>query len=454
MQSNSLFKQFLSFYYLFFSVTIFHFKATSLLRLFIILCGKMTKSTGKKEKSTGKKEHSISKKEHSVGKKDNSHGKKEKSTGKKAKSQKTVIQEKQTLNLQKNVVTHSSSSSLDSNSPSTVLDEMSSVVGSSQVHSKTCSPAHHHGAHKTPESHHGGGGGGGGGAHHGGHNGHHSPHSPHASHVPSMDIANMQRNVPHSSRIVSSSGKSSKVSVRSRVRHDPRADPRPNENVPIEASADSSEGDSAPQKDLIMESCLEPTQLYSDDVRSEFQPETIAVLVNSEYDPEQYLKKAEKGEDDSYLARHVDPQKLTTFIVNHMEQYYDISKDGNPLSVVRQQMDNYLWDNLAYIIPMLCRDIGTLLHKEPMIIPDVEPNALIFGDLHGNFNDLFYIYKNFINNAKYASYRFVFLGDYVDRGPKPVEICCLLFALKLAEPKRFILLRGNHEASSITRKNI
>lgn len=111
-----------------------------------------------------------------------------------------------------------------------------------------------------------------------------------------------------------------------------------------------------------------------------------------------------------------------------------------------------LWDNLAFIIPMLCRQAVTAFRKEPMVITDVVPNALIFGDLHGNFNDLYYIYKNFIINTKYDNYTFIFLGDYVDRGPKPVEIVCFLFALKVAYPKRIILLRGNHEVLKVNHK--
>lgn len=100
-----------------------------------------------------------------------------------------------------------------------------------------------------------------------------------------------------------------------------------------------------------------------------------------------------------------------------------------------------------------------LLHRAlPLIEADatltrIEAPAKVFGDIHGQLGDLMSLFKRFgypdANIGDIAFYKYVFLGDFVDRGHKCLEVMCLLMALKIKYPKRVFLIRGNHECHAM-----
>lgn len=94
----------------------------------------------------------------------------------------------------------------------------------------------------------------------------------------------------------------------------------------------------------------------------------------------------------------------------------------------------------------LCADIQPIISAEKTLV-ELHAPLNIIGDLHGQFTDLL----RFLTARDFHHETFLFLGDYVDRGTRSLEVLCLLFALKIRFPNRFILLRGNHETEEINR---
>jgi len=79
---------------------------------------------------------------------------------------------------------------------------------------------------------------------------------------------------------------------------------------------------------------------------------------------------------------------------------------------------------------------------------ELEAPVQIVGDIHGQFLDLLRLFE-FKGLPPAANY--LFLGDYVDRGPSGLECMFLLMALKVKHPSHVHLLRGNHECAAINR---
>ena len=66
----------------------------------------------------------------------------------------------------------------------------------------------------------------------------------------------------------------------------------------------------------------------------------------------------------------------------------------------------------------------------------------VIGDIHGQFYDLLHILQKL---SAEAPVKYLFLGDYVDRGHYSLEVMLVVLALKVANPQNVVLLRGNHE---------
>ncbi|KPA76346.1 phosphoprotein phosphatase-like protein [Leptomonas pyrrhocoris] len=112
-------------------------------------------------------------------------------------------------------------------------------------------------------------------------------------------------------------------------------------------------------------------------------------------------------------------------------------------------------DNIA----KLCTAATQVLSAEPGLLElDVpaDDTLIVVGDIHGQFQDLYTSvlcqqYDRRRCNPGGLDRHFLFMGDYVDRGPHSLEVVLLLLALKVEYPSLVYLTRGNHEEEKTSR---
>ncbi|MFX1514274.1 MAG: metallophosphoesterase family protein [Promethearchaeota archaeon] len=98
---------------------------------------------------------------------------------------------------------------------------------------------------------------------------------------------------------------------------------------------------------------------------------------------------------------------------------------------------------------VLVEEVESTLQSYPTVI-DLPPGRTLFvGDLHGYIDNAQQVLKL---AGKLDIDHLVFLGDYVDRGPKQLELLEFVLKLAIREPEKLIVLRGNHESEEMNKR--
>ena len=97
------------------------------------------------------------------------------------------------------------------------------------------------------------------------------------------------------------------------------------------------------------------------------------------------------------------------------------------------------------VLVAICHKLIEILRREANVLYLRSPITVV-GDIHGQMLDLF---KMFRKSGFDEGTRYLFLGDYVDRGFSSIETFAYLALLKVRYPDRIYLLRGNHESRQV-----
>eukprot|EP01080_Neovahlkampfia_damariscottae_P000494 gene494-8008_t len=92
-------------------------------------------------------------------------------------------------------------------------------------------------------------------------------------------------------------------------------------------------------------------------------------------------------------------------------------------------------------IKKICILVKEILIEEPNVIPCQAPIS-ICGNICGQYFDLLELFKI---SGKLPKTKYIFMGNYINRGKQSVETLTFLILLKIKYPKEIILLRGSFE---------
>ncbi len=142
------------------------------------------------------------------------------------------------------------------------------------------------------------------------------------------------------------------------------------------------------------------------------------------------------------LEAHGEPEKTPVQLI--AERFVKVFQDPTKFISYLQSK------SFATDLVQVCQGVSELFEKQSRCLFLQSP-VDVFGDIHGNLEDLHFFADNIWKlGMDLTAGKFLFLGDYVDRGMSCLECVAYLFGLKILYPQKIDLLRGNHETRDVS----
>lgn len=124
-------------------------------------------------------------------------------------------------------------------------------------------------------------------------------------------------------------------------------------------------------------------------------------------------------------------------VLHHYQDLLELSPENVRYVGIKYPIPQFTYE----VLNDLCDESISILKGENPVL-DLPCPIKVVGDLHGNLHDLLRI---LLISYRQKIEKFLFLGDYVDRGDYSLDVITLLLALQITQYNQYYLIRGNHE---------
>lgn len=175
------------------------------------------------------------------------------------------------------------------------------------------------------------------------------------------------------------------------------------------------------------------------------------------------LENISKHKEDINMDQEVEELgNLSTVVIDVQENFnsinykdYDVGKNEITTSVVENIIEIYKKGgklSTSLVSRILKRTYKIL--KEMKTTSRMDPiqkgcKVTVVGDIHGQLKDLLHILSE--SGMPNSLNKYIFNGDFVDRGSNSIECIIVLFSLLISNPTNVFLNRGNHEDAPVCR---